>query len=363
MIVLTVVDFFCLLVRLYSRHINGKRFKEVTDYVLIFAFPMIVGLVIVTYGSFSSDWPSSSGQRTEFKLFLIAHILWIAATTAIRVSLHLLYIHLFSTVNGFRYVSTCMIIFNLMNFTAQFFGSLIICIPWTYIYYQDGNGHCGDIGSFDLYTAIMSIILDAAVTILPLPILWNLRVEIPKKLGISIIVSLGFCICALTIVRLFLPYEPGLFNEQWTIRIFLTSLEPIIGFCVACLPFFAGVLKHVAETKRHLALMSRLPSCGMPCWTSSAPNKASELNQMDEMELGLRSDSHSMRLELDYSFGDNDGVSARAERMDETVIQNTVLQITDERFHSSNTDILNMKSADSTGRQLSVADSVMAGME
>ncbi|KAF2148048.1 hypothetical protein K461DRAFT_67882 [Myriangium duriaei CBS 260.36] len=319
LIVFTIMDFLCLLIRGYSRHINGKRFKELTDYVLVLAFLMILSLVVVIYGSYSFSYRSSEGAIIKFKLLLVAHILWAAATTTTRISLLLLYVDLFSTVKPFRYLSICMIIINFMNFLVQLFGYMFICTP--YLSFPVGTGRCGDVVAFDTYCAIISVILDASVTIAPLPLLWDLRMSRSKKLGITFIVSIGFFVCILTILRLILSKifidERSL--KQWLIKLFVSGLEPVIGFWITCFPFFSGVFRHIRGSKGYLALVNRLSCYKSFLCKSRASTRTSGIDQVDEMELALRIDSPSMRFERVQSLSINDEVSTQAEG----IVENT----------------------------------------
>jgi hypothetical protein len=53
------------------------------------------------------------------------------------------------------------------------------------------NGHCGDLASFGLYTAITTLISDAMVVVLPMPMLWRLQMETKRKIGLSVVFGMG----------------------------------------------------------------------------------------------------------------------------------------------------------------------------
>jgi hypothetical protein len=54
-----------------------------------------------------------------------------------------------------------------------------------------GGGHCGDITKQEISSAVMNMILDLFIVLLPMPILWNLRISTKKKVAIGGILSLG----------------------------------------------------------------------------------------------------------------------------------------------------------------------------
>ena len=54
-----------------------------------------------------------------------------------------------------------------------------------------GGGHCGDITKQEISSAVMNMILDLSIVILPMPVLWSLRISLKKKIAVAGILSLG----------------------------------------------------------------------------------------------------------------------------------------------------------------------------
>ena len=69
---------------------------------------------------------------------------------------------------------------------------LLICQPVAYRWDRSiPHGRCGVQKSLDLYIAIFNFLLDTAVVIMPMPILWNLRMTIKRKVALSGMFGMG----------------------------------------------------------------------------------------------------------------------------------------------------------------------------
>ena len=52
-------------------------------------------------------------------------------------------------------------------------------------------GTCGDQKSLDLFIGVFNLLMDVAVVVLPLPVLWGLQLKWGKKVVLSLIFSMG----------------------------------------------------------------------------------------------------------------------------------------------------------------------------
>ena len=125
------------------------------------------------------------------QLFPATEITWNTATSAVRVSMVLLYSRIFAPVKLFKYVCWMIIFINLANWVAVVVASGLICRPLSYIYFRVGKGSCGNIRALETYTAVSSIVFDAATVALPLPCLWSLQMKTRRKIAISFVLGLG----------------------------------------------------------------------------------------------------------------------------------------------------------------------------
>jgi hypothetical protein len=77
--------------------------------------------------------------------------------------------------------------FNIAHLISIIFSTCFICRSMMYRFDKTiPNGHCGDLVSFRLYTAITTLISDAMVVVLPMPMLWGLQMQTKKRLASAV---------------------------------------------------------------------------------------------------------------------------------------------------------------------------------
>jgi hypothetical protein len=103
----------------------------------------------------------------------------------------LFYIRIFA-IRGFRHTCWAIVGLNAMIFASVVIATCLICRPITYSFDKTSpNGECGDLDRFEQYIAIINMIADSIIVILPMPMLWRLQMDTKKKVGISILLGLG----------------------------------------------------------------------------------------------------------------------------------------------------------------------------
>lgn len=50
---------------------------------------------------------------------------------------------------------------------------------------------CGSLKSLDLFTGMFNLLLDVCVVVMPMPILWGLKMNMSKKIGLTGIFGMG----------------------------------------------------------------------------------------------------------------------------------------------------------------------------
>ena len=103
----------------------------------------------------------------------------------------LLYIRIFP-VNHFKIVCWIVVAINIAGMIAVVLATCLICKPISY--YSDKTipgGHCGNLPAFILYMAVVNLLLDFMVVILPLPMLWKLQMKTKRKIELSIVFGMG----------------------------------------------------------------------------------------------------------------------------------------------------------------------------
>lgn len=141
----------------------------------------------------SSDAQGSGAVLTQndHQTFIAMEIVWNAASTFIRISMLLLYIRIFA-ISWFRILCWAILVVNILAMISTILATCLICRPIMYSFDKTiPNGHCGDVFSFENYTALLSFILNLIIVLLPMPMLWGLPLQKNKKIGLSIVFGMG----------------------------------------------------------------------------------------------------------------------------------------------------------------------------
>ena len=119
-------------------------------------------------------------------------IIWVTSVTFIRASVVFLYIHLFP-IRTFRRICYTVLVANLVFFMSTVLADCLICRPISYRWDRviGGTGDCGDEKPLDLYIGIVNLLLDIIAVVLPMPVLWGLKMNIGNKVKLSGMFGLG----------------------------------------------------------------------------------------------------------------------------------------------------------------------------
>ena len=82
-------------------------------------------------------------------------------------------------------------VINIASLIAVIVSTCSICRPYSYSFVKTSGGYCGNLPSFEHYTAIWNLIADTIIVILPMPMLWGLQMQTKKKVGLSIVFGIG----------------------------------------------------------------------------------------------------------------------------------------------------------------------------
>lgn len=101
--------------------------------------------------------------------------------TTIRAAIILLYTQLF-TYRTFSLISYTILAVNVTFGVSAIIANCLICRPIQYRWSPNiVTGICGDVKALDLDTAILNLLHDVVLVVLPIPILWRLQLASTKK--------------------------------------------------------------------------------------------------------------------------------------------------------------------------------------
>lgn len=151
-----------------------------------------------------------------------------------------------------------------------FFQAFLICRPFAKNWEPLLPGTCGSSRASFLADGAINIIIDLAMVILPMPMVWQLQMSHQRKISLTIVFALGilyvfasrrFCfiiltlgnrVCMITIVRVivFVHFNVDDFTYGIAKVAILTDLETCMGIIVACLPMFPPTFKRMLRGKK-----------------------------------------------------------------------------------------------------------------
>lgn len=87
---------------------------------------------------------------------------------------------------------------NLFFYLISTFLKIFECTPRSKVWMPKKAGHCVDIDSLILVAAIINVVSDFTILILPIASVWNLQLGIKQKLGVSTVFAAGilYSLCA-----------------------------------------------------------------------------------------------------------------------------------------------------------------------
>ncbi|EEH49680.2 uncharacterized protein PADG_05759 [Paracoccidioides brasiliensis Pb18] len=126
-----------------------------------------------------------------------------------------------------------------------------ICIPISHFWMgQTSNGSCLDERAIILADAIISVVSDLTILILPLLLTHSLKMSLRKKIRVIGILGAGGLACASSIVRLVLIVQRGKAEDQTYVFMQINlwgNAEVSIGIICACLPSLAALLNRISN--------------------------------------------------------------------------------------------------------------------
>lgn len=121
------------------------------------------------------------------------YFVWAASVTCIKLSILLGYYDFFFVVTWFVRCVYAVIGLTVLLFLAIIIGLLTGCTPIQFNWDPSiPGGHCGLARSDSFYlSGALNLALDIIIVVLPLPVIWTLKVSGLKRMGISAMFSLG----------------------------------------------------------------------------------------------------------------------------------------------------------------------------
>ncbi|KAI0453685.1 hypothetical protein F5B21DRAFT_525657 [Xylaria acuta] len=98
--------------------------------------------------------------------------------------------------NAFFYAACVLIGLNLGVYGAGSIATGLACIPREKLWHPWVAGKCIDRHTLDSFTAFVNLAIDLGILLLPQKVIWRLQMSKQRKVGLSILFSIGIIACA-----------------------------------------------------------------------------------------------------------------------------------------------------------------------
>lgn len=102
----------------------------------------------------------------------------------------LVYIDIFTVGTFYRYAYVLVGVVCLF-FVGSMTTTLRLCQPIQATWNKTIEGTCGDIGTAEMAAAALNLSLDVIIVLLPAPLIWSLKMDIQRKVGLTGTFALG----------------------------------------------------------------------------------------------------------------------------------------------------------------------------
>ncbi|KAL8947193.1 MAG: hypothetical protein Q9222_006501 [Ikaeria aurantiellina] len=193
--VLILMQFILVSARVCSRRLQ-KVSIAIDDYILFVATLLTLALCAIGVAFPKIAWvvtssrPAPEGYATGSKTLQAISVAWMAlygASVALsKCAILLLYVRVFTTASRAFTVSTSVIGFFVIAIgITTIVGSVVQCTPVAYNWNPATKGHCINKLEFARYTAIPNVVTGLAMIVLPLPMVWRLKIGIAQKVALT----------------------------------------------------------------------------------------------------------------------------------------------------------------------------------
>ncbi|KAF4120603.1 hypothetical protein GMORB2_2606 [Geosmithia morbida] len=243
-----VIALIAFLLRIGAIFVKSGRLPGLDDAMILLAVllavpPTVFAWTLVENGLGKDMWTLTMKEiKNVLRYYYFGEIFYFASITSTKISILLFLLRVFPDQTFRRLVyAACGLAFA---YGASFIvATALQCWPVEYSWQQIdeswGTGSCNNIHVQGWMSAAMNIVVDLVVLCLPLKHLWQLQMELNKKLMIMFMFSLGIFVTIISIIRLrSLVLFANTSNVTWdyTAPAWWSTLEIHLSIVCACLP-------------------------------------------------------------------------------------------------------------------------------
>ncbi|MCJ1312156.1 hypothetical protein MMC25_005830 [Agyrium rufum] len=214
------------------------------------AYSILLG-ISTQYGTGLHVWQFTPELMQGYsKWIYISSVTYLFALHGYKLTILLLYHKLFDVHTVFKFANWTLVFvvsgYLFSNFVTLLFG----CSPIQKYWIPDLPGHCITTLTADRFYGSLNFITDLLIFVLPLPLVWNLKLSRNEKLGVTLIFGGGAVNCAIAIVRFVAMIRDLRAYDRTYLaaETFLWSaLEINTGLACSCTPALRPFFAHVTQ--------------------------------------------------------------------------------------------------------------------
>ncbi|KAF2646868.1 hypothetical protein P280DRAFT_387957 [Massarina eburnea CBS 473.64] len=253
-IVVTGLASFTVALRLYSRS-RLSRNLQIEDYFIGLALIFSIMMTSLVGGEFAIDTDQKrkkdrvAALKIMMKIVYVQSLLYHIITNLIKASILIQYRRIFISISrSTMLATTALMLLTAISFAWGFFGVLFLCTPVEKYWDTQTPGRCINAEAHFWSTAILGIVLDFAIWVLPIPVVGRLRMGRRQSWGLVAVFGLGAFVCVVSILRLVLVIdaaERGDVTESGTHAIIWSTTEVNVALICASLFVMKPLLQRI----------------------------------------------------------------------------------------------------------------------
>ncbi|PLN85830.1 hypothetical protein BDW42DRAFT_160110 [Aspergillus taichungensis] len=180
------------------------------------------------------DLPQSSSSRATFA-FWLEQKFWVTGQILIKLSIIMLLRQTLGTIGRVRVITTVLIVYTLAWGATAIFAHIFQCWPVKFYWDRNVKGHCiGHQVILFICTASLSLGEDVALLLLPVVVVWRLKLHLQQKIQLTLLFSVGALVCVFSLLRTIelKNYKPTNFTRSGSLETIYTTLE--INLAIIC---------------------------------------------------------------------------------------------------------------------------------
>ncbi|KAI0138775.1 hypothetical protein BJ166DRAFT_543940 [Pestalotiopsis sp. NC0098] len=264
-----------------------------TSFALSFVLMILTTWAVATQGQGQHMSTESRSQlENAAKSLLTNEILWGVVNTFMRLGTIGFLRRIFLVGSSFSLTMIFCIIGSIAYGVVVIVTPLAICAPIRASWDRSISGRCGNQKAAFLGLEIGGLLLDLAITVWPLPKIYNLQISLGKRVGLLFVFSLGSLVFIITGLRIAaldkVNSEDFTYNEGYIGL--LSIVGPLIAIICCSAPVVPGLVhrarnrvQKVFPTRRTLYLIRATRDTITRPWSRPAPSQAPYLTKMESI--------------------------------------------------------------------------------